>query len=205
MPRRRRKKSLSRCCRGSRVRGSERVPQVRADILDGGHHLFVTNGSEIVRIARQFLDELGKGSSGRSPLVAQVREPVVAWVCQADGIVQPPSCIWREPPLAIPEIHSVPTPSGVGLVKQLDLRREIRQANFASTYDFGHRAANAWISSIDPNVAISFVQHQFDCPEIPTRRPTPQGVNVSPRQVTRVEPREAPVSRLVDLPCRDGL
>jgi pimeloyl-ACP methyl ester carboxylesterase len=46
------------------IRGLKRaIPDVRVEFLDGGHYLFVTNESDVVRISRQFLDRLGKKSS----------------------------------------------------------------------------------------------------------------------------------------------
>jgi pimeloyl-ACP methyl ester carboxylesterase len=39
------------------------IPDARVEVLDGGHYLFVTNESDVVRISRQFLDLLEKRSS----------------------------------------------------------------------------------------------------------------------------------------------
>jgi hypothetical protein len=39
------------------------IPGARVEVLDGGHYVFVTNESDVVRISRQFLDALAKRSS----------------------------------------------------------------------------------------------------------------------------------------------
>ena len=99
--------------------------------------------------------------------------------------MQPSSRVCSKQRADLRKVQVIPLAWFFRFVEELNLGREIRQPVRALPNDRGHRSSNSRLASIDPRVAIRFVEHQLNRPGLRGRHPAPQRVNVGGRHASR--------------------